>query len=145
MNEVVIEKEFPQSPSTVFTYLSEPLNLLKWWGPEGIKVTEGSNLQFLRTGPWGSTMTNDDGQNYKVTGEVLEIIPQKMIRFTWAWHDDKDQRGHESMVQFKVAPIEGGGTRFSLIHRGLSDEDSAQNHMSGWTSSLKRFETALNS
>ena len=143
MNEVVIEKEFSQTPATVFSFLSEPLNLLKWWGPEGIKITEGSKLQFLETGPWGSVMTNSEGQNYKVTGEVLEIIPQKLIKFTWAWHDDEDKRGHESVVQFKVESIEGGGTRFSLIHKGLADEESAQNHMGGWTSSLKRFEALI--
>ena len=85
-------------------------------------------------------MMNADGQRYKVTGEVVTVDPPNAVEFTWAWHDDNDTRGHESRVRFEVHPNGSGGTVFRMIHSGLVDEESAQNHDMGWVSSLRKLE-----
>lgn len=92
-----------------------------------------------RKGPWGSVMHGREGGRYKVTGEVLSVDPGRSVTFTWAWHDEDDQRGDESEVTFSVASDGSGGTDFVMLHRGLPDDDSANNHQEGWTSSLTKL------
>lgn len=138
MSELRIERTFPAAPETVFDYLTNTEYLLQWWGPEGISASE-HDLDFSRPGPWNSTITNAEGANYKVSGEVVTLDAPHAVEFTWAWHDENDARGHESRVRFEVAPDGNGGSTFTMIHSGLADEESAASHDGGWTSSFVKL------
>jgi uncharacterized protein YndB with AHSA1/START domain len=142
MSKLRIERHFRAGPETVFAYLTQPGHILKWWGPEGMSVPE-SQLDLTRPGPWSSVMMSADGRRYKVTGTVVSVDPPNSVEFTWAWHDERDARGHESMVRLEVRPEKNGGTLFTLQHSGLADEESARNHTSGWQSSLRKLERML--
>lgn len=135
MADLKLKRHFAAPPERVFAFVSEPAHLAKWWGPEGIEMGE-HDLDFSRKGPWGSVMHGSEGGRYKVTGEVVSVNPGKSVTFTWAWHDEDDQRGDESEVTFSVDSDGNGGTEFVMLHRGLPDDDSANNHEEGWTSSL---------
>jgi len=139
MNELKLQYHFGADPNTVFAYISQPDYLLKWWGPESITI-EAHALDFTRLGPWSSVMTNAEGQKFKVTGEVTLVDAPKAIELTWAWHDENDKRGHNSIVRFELESDGKGGTIFTLLHSGLADETIAENHNIGWTSSLKKLE-----
>jgi uncharacterized protein YndB with AHSA1/START domain len=142
MSDVVIEREFKQAPDIVFAFLTQVENLLKWWGPEGITVPS-HDLSLGEIGPWFSEMKGSKGEIFKVSGDVKSVVPPEYIEFTWAWHDDNDARGHESQVRFEVTPSPNGGSTFKVIHTNLADDESAKNHMGGWTSSINRLENAL--
>ena len=139
MPTLTIERTFEAAPEKVFEFLSKTEHLLKWWGPEGTSVPE-HDLAFDRKGPWMSIMQNDQGQRFKVSGHVTHVDPPHSIGFTWAWHDENDQRGVESHVTIRLVPAQAGGTDFRLSHADLPDDDSASNHQQGWTSSLRKLE-----
>ena len=139
MSELRIERQFAASPQTVFDFITKKDNLLKWWGPESMSI-EGDNLDFCKPGPWASVMVNAEGGRYKVTGEVVSVEPHEAVELTWAWHDENDDRGHESHVRFEVKNDGRGGSIFTLIHSNLADEESVTNHNMGWTSSFKKLE-----
>lgn len=139
MTDLRFERDFSADAETVFAFVTQTENLLKWWGPEGMTVPE-HDLDFTRPGPWSSVMMSADGQRYKVTGEVIDVDPPKSVEFTWGWHDENDHRAHDSLVRFEIHPAGTGKTRFVLIHSGLADEESAKNHEMGWTSSLRKLE-----
>ncbi len=139
MTELKLKRSFSASPETVFDFITKGENLLKWWGPEGMTV-EGMSLDFTNPGPWGSVMVNAEGGRYKVTGEVTNVEPNSTVELTWGWHDENDDRGHESNVRFEVTGDGNGGSVFTLIHSNLPDEESVTNHNMGWTSSLKKLE-----
>ncbi len=139
MPTLTIERHFDAPPERVFDYISKAEHLLKWWGPEGMDLPEYA-LNFQTKGPWFSVMRNKDGQRYKVSGHVTHVDPPNSVGFTWAWHDENDVRGVESHVTIKVVPAQGGGTTFTLSHVDLPDDETAQNHEMGWTSSLKKLE-----
>lgn len=139
MPDVTLERDFSAPVEKVFAFVTQTDNLLKWWGPKGVHVPE-HNLSFETTGPWFSVMKNDAGQLFKVSGQVTHVDPPNSIGFTWAWHDDNDQRGHESHVMMSLAVAEKGGTRFTLTHTNLADEEAAARHTEGWTSSLLKLE-----
>lgn len=139
MSTVKIERTFPHPPETVFAFVTQTEHLLDWWGPEGMGVKEHA-LDLSRPGDWSSTLINAEGGLHKMSGEVIEIDPPRSVEFTWGWHDDQDQRGHESRVRFEVEPDGQGGSHFRLIHSGLADDESAANHNHGWSSSLRKLE-----
>jgi uncharacterized protein YndB with AHSA1/START domain len=139
MSELRLTRNFPVAPDKVFAFVTETAHLAKWWGPEAMNVPD-ADMDFTRPGAWVSVMVNAEGGRHKVSGEVLEVDPPNKVEFTWAWHDENDQRGHESRVRFEVAPDGRGGADFVLIHSGLQDDESAANHKMGWTSSLKKLE-----
>jgi uncharacterized protein YndB with AHSA1/START domain len=139
MTDLTMEREFKADPKTVFAYLTKPSNIVQWWGPEGMSVPE-ADMDFTRPGPWSSVLTSADGKRFKVSGMVLAVLPPHAVELTWAWHDEHDARGHESMVRFEVSPGKAGGTHFTLHHTGLADDESAKGHRSGWTSALRKLE-----
>ncbi len=143
MPTLTLERRFAAAPDRVFDFVTRTENLLKWWGPESCHVPE-HDLSFEQTGPWMSVMQNTEGQRFKVSGHVTHVDPPSSIGFTWAWHDENDKRGVESHVTIRVVPAQGGGTRMTLTHVDLPDDESAGNHEKGWASSLRKLETALN-
>lgn len=138
MADLKLEREFPVTPEILFDWITNGTKLLQWWGPEGLHVPE-HNLDFTRTGPWFSIMENDEGKKYKVSGQVTHVDPPVSVGFTWAWHDDQDQRGPESHVTFSVIATDTGA-RLLVDHRELADAEVAENHNTGWTSSLRKLE-----
>lgn len=141
MTDLRIEREFSVSPKRLFTAVSTRSDLLQWWGPEGMHVEEGQ-LDFSRTGPWFSVLQGGDGQQYKVSGLVTHVDAPKSIGFTWAWHDESDQRGRESHVTFTVVST-SAGSRLILDHRDLDDSDQGARHEAGWTSSLRKLSNQM--
>ncbi len=137
MTDLRIERDFPVSPQRLYDWISTPEKLLQWWGPEGMHVPI-HDLDFTRTGPWYSVMQNGEGQQYKVSGHVTHVDPPRSVGFTWAWHDDEDQRGDESHVTFTVeaTPM---GARLILDHRDLGDDERSARHEEGWTSTLRKL------
>ena len=113
MPTVILERTFPAAPERVFDFVSKTEHLLKWWGPETVRVTE-HKLSMEDTGAWVSVMENDEGGRYKVSGYVTHVDKPHSIGFTWAWHDENDKRGVESHVTIKLVPAQNGGTDLTL-------------------------------
>ncbi len=139
MSELKIERRFPAAPEIVFAFVTRTDHLLKWWGPEGVSLKEHT-LDLSRPGAWSSTLVNAEGGVHKMSGEVVAVDPPNSVEFTWGWHDDQDQRGHESRVVFEIRPDKAGGTLFILTHSGLADDEAAASHSRGWTSALRKLE-----
>lgn len=142
MTTLTLERTLPAPLETVFDFVTREENLLKWWGPEGHYIPEGT-LDFTRTGPWFSVMKNADGRTYKISGEVTKVSAPNLVAFTWGWHDEADQRGHESQVTIELTADGADRTHMTLRHEGLADEESRDNHQMGWTSSLRKLEAAF--
>ena len=141
MTDLRLERDFNVSPERLFIAVSSQPELLQWWGPEGMHVPDGQ-LDFTRTGPWYSVMQNNDGHQYKVSGQVTHVDEPKSIGFTWAWHNDEDQRGAESHVTFTITPGPSGA-RLTLDHQQLDDSEQSASHESGWISSLRKLARQL--
>jgi len=137
-----IEKGFSAPPEKVFAFLTETENLLKWWGPEGMHVGE-SRLDLTAPGPWWFVLVDPAGGEHKVTGEVLGIDPPNWVEFTLIVPTENGVRGIDSVVRFEVRPDGGGGTQFSLIQTGLTDDELAAGSGKGWASTLRRLTLVL--
>lgn len=139
MPDLRLTRDLDATLDEMWDFITTPAGLLQWWGPEGLSVPEHA-LDFSREGPWFSVMSGSEGQRYKVSGQVTHVRPQTSVGFTWAWHDEADRRGPESHVTLGLEPLGPGRVRLVLDHVGLPDDEAAQRHTEGWTSSLKKLE-----
>lgn len=141
MTDIVIKRVFRAGLDHVFDYISKPDQVLQWWGPEGLTVPV-SKLDFRLPGPWMSEMHAPDGRVFKMSGQVTSVDPPKSVGFTFAWHDDSDERGHESYVLIELEAT-GDMTHFKLTHSGFADQASADSHAEGWASTLGKLEKII--
>lgn len=143
MAELKIDRTLKADRAKVFEFVTKGEHLVKWWGPEGMSVPDHT-LDFTKVGPWHSVMENADGKQFKVSGNVTSVNAPHSVAFTWAWHDENDTRGNDTHVTISLTARADGGTDFMLYHTDLVDEESAANHLHGWTSSLVKLERLAN-
>lgn len=144
MPELVIERHFNHPVEKVFAFVTQREHLLGWWGPETVHIPEG-DLALDRPGPWSSVMQGDSGERYPVAGEVQVVEPPRLVRFTWAWQNAEGDMAKETLVEFHLDDHPDGGTLFRLRHSGFANEEVMGNHESGWSSSLRKLDTAIGS
>jgi uncharacterized protein YndB with AHSA1/START domain len=70
-------------PESVFAALTEPNQLLSWWGDPAQYWCTSWRLDLRVGGKWRSEGTNPRGGSFVVEGEFLEIQPPKTLSFTW--------------------------------------------------------------
>ena len=73
MTDVVrLERVMPASAIRLFEMVSQPQNMIRWWGHDDMIVPE-HNLDFSAPGPWFSIMESSDGTRRMVSGEVTQV------------------------------------------------------------------------
>lgn len=135
-----IERVFPVDPDRLFAAWTDPHKLAAWWGPEGM-ATPICEMDVREGGSWLTTMRNDKGDEYTVSGVYRVIEPPNRLVFTWAWHNDGERNGHETEVTLLFEAVDGG-TRLRLEQRTFLEREHRDNHRGGWLSSfndLARF------
>ena len=137
MSDARLEREYPVSPERLFAAVTQPADLTRWWGPEGTELG-AHELDFSRLGPWFTVKTHPDGREMKMSGQVTSYDPPRSVGFTWAWHDENDNRGHESHVTFTIVET-AAGARLIIDHRDLQNEEAAKGHTWGWESSTNKI------
>jgi uncharacterized protein YndB with AHSA1/START domain len=141
---VTLERVLPASASRVFEMISQPQNMVRWWGHDEMIVPE-HNLNFSKPGPWYSVMESPDGTRRKVSGEVTEVDPPRFIAFTWAWHDGGPggPRGTETRVTMEIDEIDQNRARMVLSHYDLGTDSARAGHTKGWLSIFEKLEKGL--
>ena len=134
MTDIRLERDFTVSPERLFVAITSKAELVQWWGPEGMSVSD-SALDFSAPGPWFAVLKNAEGQTYKMSGQVTHVNAPRSLGLTWGWHDDKDARGAESFVTLTVVET-AKGAKLIIEHRDLADDEIGARHEQGWTSSL---------
>ena len=131
-------------PERVFQAITDPSQMPKWWGQQGMyRVTECTG-DLRPGGKWSSTGVGADGTPFRVDGEYLEIAPPRLLVYSWtpSWSESL-----KTVVRWELEPREvhglqsrgpqkvGMGTVVKIRHSGFAataPEQSA-NHAQGWT------------
>jgi uncharacterized protein YndB with AHSA1/START domain len=70
-------------PERVFQAISEPEQLSRWWGQNGLyRITERS-ADIRLGGKWFCSGKGADGKEFSVEGEYLEVDPPRRLVHTW--------------------------------------------------------------
>jgi uncharacterized protein YndB with AHSA1/START domain len=113
----------------VFRCLTDPVELVAWWGSEDLYRAESCESDFRVGGLWTVRGRMRDGKPYAVRGEYLLIEPPSRLVQTWAYDWDAAQ---QTTVAYQLEAIEGG-TRVIVRHSGFRDHASdCRSHSDGW-------------
>lgn len=126
---IVATVDIAAPPERVFHALTDPLELLRWWGSPETYRTEHWTVDLRVGGKWHCTGHSVDGRAFAVEGEYLVVDPPRKLVQTWrpGW-----EPGLANTITYRLDPI-ATGTRVTLRHEGFGDRaDACRNHADGW-------------
>ena len=129
-------------PERVFQALTDPNQMPRWWGQQGMyRITEWK-ADLRAGGKWSSVGVGADGTSFRVDGEYLEVDPPRRLVHTWipSYRDSLN-----TVVRWELEPRQihglqprgpqkmGTGTLVKLQHRGFAgNAKAATDHGNGW-------------
>ncbi len=114
----------------VFQAITDPQQLLQWWGEKGMYRGTKWEADMRPGGKWlceGQSATRGD---YHVRGEFLEIDPPHLLVYTWiaSWVGPIT-----TTIRWELKSVPGG-TQVNLRHSGFQAlPDAARDHAQGWS------------
>ena len=135
--QIVVEYALAASVAKVWRALTEPELVAVWLMQNNIAPVAGHKFQF-RSKPMGDW-------NGIVDCEVLEVIPQCKLVYTWNGGSAKEDEGNkmETTVTWTLEPAADGGTLLKLVHHGFHADDFAFKVMGqGWRSKGEAIDRA---
>jgi uncharacterized protein YndB with AHSA1/START domain len=105
---ICVEYDLPHSPSKVWRALTESGSLAAWLMPNDIRPVVGHKFTFT-----AQPMPGWDGV---VHCEVLEVEPQKLLRYSWCGGAEASRL--DSVVTWTLTPTPRG-TTLALEHSGF--------------------------
>ena len=140
-NAVIAEIFIAAPPARVFQAISDPNQLPRWWGQDGLYHVTKSSMDIRQGGKWRSDGVGADGKEFYVEGEYLEVDPPRRLVHTWVGSYDPSK----TVVRWELEPQSvtalhpsgprkaGTGTRLRVTQEGFAGNlPSAQSHGEGW-------------
>lgn len=126
----------------VFTMLTEPVELAKWWGPHGFTTPE-VELDLSVGGRYRLSMQPPDGDLFHLSGEFREIDPPDRLGYTFRWEEPTpDDR--ETIVTLSLVAV-ADATEISLSQGLFATEERLALHRGGWTDSFEKLRAVVES
>lgn len=139
--EVVVEREVPYPPEQVFKAWTDQDALRKWMGPGKVSAPDAT-MDARVGGAYVFPMRRPDGNVTVVRGVIKEMVPNRKLRFSWAWDGEDGKPGEASEVALEFHPT-ATGTRLVLRHAGLTDPNIRERHGHGWRGCMDCLELYL--
>lgn len=117
-------------PERVFQALTDPRQLMQWWGQKGMYHHTDWKGDVRPGGQWRSEGVSDtDGSPYHVSGEYVDVDPPRAVSYTWVanWSGPL-----KTLVRWDLEAA-SGGTVVRLRHSGFAGAPAAaKGHYEGW-------------
>jgi uncharacterized protein YndB with AHSA1/START domain len=136
---VLATVDIAASAERVFRALSDPKELVQWWGSPETYRAHRWDADFRVGGTWRVEGKSAAGQPYSVHGEFLEITPPWRLVQTWCYDWDK---GGSTKLTYALEDIPGG-TRVTVRHEGFTNPDACASHGTGWERVLQWLEAHI--
>jgi uncharacterized protein YndB with AHSA1/START domain len=135
---LTIKRRFKAPPAQVFSAWTDPEKIKRWFGPAATHCTL-AEFDLRVGGKYVIAADSADGERHQVGGVIREIVPDRKLVYTWAWHSTPER---ESLVTIEFKP-DGDGTLLTLTHERFVDADARDRHQYGWTGALDKLEAML--
>lgn len=134
---LTINRRLNASPEKVFAAWTDPEKLIQWFGPtETIPGSVKADMDVRVGGTYRISFRTEDGEYHQVGGTYREIVPDRRLVFSWAWHSTPER---ESVVTVSLRP-DGAATLLSLHHAQFFDQAARDGHEHGWTGTMDKLE-----
>jgi uncharacterized protein YndB with AHSA1/START domain len=129
---------FQQSPGEVWEYLTRPELIEQWLTQNDFQPVVGHKFQFT------SKPKNDGDKPSHAYCQVLELIPYKLLSYSWRKGTSDKEISVDSVVTWTLTP-KNSGTELKLKHGGFKLLEDFMAHENGWKVCLNRMTALLNS
>src|ERR1700687_4790416 len=136
---LTFKRRLNASPEKVYAAWTDPKKIIRWFGRADAKPGSFQADIDARIGGRYRVSFSTDGEYYEVGGVYREVVPNRKLVFSWAWHSTPER---ESQVRVSLQPY-GDGTLLTLQHEQLFDSAARDGHERGWLASLDKLETYL--
>jgi uncharacterized protein YndB with AHSA1/START domain len=123
-------------PEKVYAAWTDPQKIVKWFGRADARPDSFQAEIDARVGGRYRVSFSTDSEYYEVGGVYREVVPNRRLVFSWAWHSTPER---ESLVTVSIKP-DGAGTLLTFRHEQFADETARDNHQRGWTEFLVNLE-----
>jgi uncharacterized protein YndB with AHSA1/START domain len=136
---VCLIRRIAARPAVVFEALVSAEGIQSWWGPDDRPATS-AEVDARVGGGFRVSFRTADGLEHECAGEFLAIEPPERVLMSWRWtrNGQIEEYSKESRVEIRLRAI-ATGTELTLVHSGLSDENSARSHEGGWGGALEKL------
>jgi uncharacterized protein YndB with AHSA1/START domain len=136
MTRRIVERiEIAAPPARVFAALTDPVQLLAWWGDRRTFPSTHWELDARVGGCWLSRWRAPDGATFALGGEILEIDPPLLLVYSW-W-DERYAGLPHTVVRYELTET-ATGTRVTLTHDGFdADRADFDDYNGGWSSVMR--------
>lgn len=136
-----ISRRLKAPRALVFKAFTDPVHLARWFGPEGFTVSE-CKVEPIVGGKFYVDMRSPEGKPHRVTGRFKAVDVHSRLIFTWAWLDEADKPGYETVVTITFEKI-GNETEMLLHQERFEDAEACGKHSHGWLSCFVCLEQYL--
>lgn len=131
-----IRRTMDHPPEAIFDAWTDGDGMGRWMRPGPTERAE-VELDARVGGTFTIRMISEDF-TIEHTGVYREVDRPRRLVFTW----NAPHLPRETTVTLELTPSDGG-TELRLVHEGLPDADSVENHADGWSAIVEKLEGAL--
>ncbi len=133
---VRLERVIQAPQERVYDAWTDPKHIAAWFGPQGMTIPEIEFSSAIGV-TYRCVMRSPEGNDHVVSGVIKTLDRPNRLVMTWGWKRD-GVRGQESTVDVRFE-AQGDTTLMKFEHRDLENDESAQQHTQGWTSSFEKL------
>lgn len=126
---ILASVEIAAPAERVFRALTDPKELVRWWGAPEVYRTEQWSVDLRVGGRWEVRGHSADGTAFNAHGLYRVIEPPTRLVLTWepSWFPEV-----RSTLSYQLEPVPGG-TRVTLRHEGfVGHVEARKSHTAGW-------------
>jgi uncharacterized protein YndB with AHSA1/START domain len=135
-----LERTLPASREVVFSAISNPVEVAKWWGPEGFTIGS-ADFEPRVGGRYRIQMQPPEGDAFYLRGEFRELKPPTVIAFTFEW-EPADPDDVETLARIELLRRDPA-TEARLTQGTFKTEERLELHRDGWGESFDKLERLL--
>ena len=134
---LTLKRRLSASPEKVYAAWTDSEKIAHWFAPARAKAGSGQATIDARVGGrFRVSFTLQSGEFFEIGGVYREILPNRRLVFSWAWHSTPER---QSLVTVSLQS-DGGGT---LHHEQFFDQAARDGHERGWNGCLDNLEKSL--
>lgn len=127
---LLVRRLIDAPPAQVFAAWTEPRQLVRWWGPEGVSCPEAQ--VDLRVGGRYAIANRTPSGMVWIRGEFLVVEPPHRLVYTWRV---EGMPGPPQRVQVRFVE-RAGRTEVVVLHERIGDPEVREEHAVGWQGCL---------
>jgi uncharacterized protein YndB with AHSA1/START domain len=131
---VTVARDVRGQPGEVFQALTDPQELLRWWGPPG--PLTGARVNLRPGGEYRLEFRGQEGESAWAKGQYQAVEPGSRIATTWFSSRHPELR---NSVEIRLEPA-AAGTRVTVVHAGLAGRPEVVDEIEkAWQDALNRL------